>query len=151
MTERLTTVHFDDVPVELWYRSRQWFEALIREFDIIEAETEARAPRALLDFVASATEEVARLSEASNTRLHRAYDAGQSQIELSIDLPASAGPLADELLDHIRAAIDFCRTGDLLTRVPEPEVMAFIEWYMGEIPRQLDGEPPRSWAAQPVR
>lgn len=139
------------VPVGLWHRSRQWFEGLLREFTIIAAGADDQTPQALLDFVADADDRFAVFSTASNREVHRAYDAGEDQLDVEIDLPSEAGPVAAELLTHLHEANRFCARGDLLTLVADTDVLAFIQWYLTEISRQLAGGAPEAWGVQPAR
>ena len=50
-----------------------------------------------------------------------------------------------ELRSTLAEADEFCRRGELLTLATPPEYVAFREWFLGEIVRQLEGKPPTPW------
>ena len=61
------------------------------------------------------------------------------------------GPPPVELPRTLAEADEFCRRGELLTLATPPEYVAFREWFLGEIVRQLDGQPPDTVARPPTR
>jgi hypothetical protein len=66
-------------------------------------------------------------------------------VDLEIDVPAGAAPAAAEMQATLAEADEFCRNGELLTLAASPEFVAFRNWFLGEIVRQLDGDPPTPW------
>ena len=139
-------VELRNVPVGLWHDSRRWFEELMREFAVVAASSpEADVPRKLLDFVDEVQARFSRFSESSNLMLEEAHAEGRPHVDLSLQLPLEAGPIAAELLDHIFRADVFCREGQLLTIEMSQPVRQFLEWYLGEVNRQLGGAEATPW------
>lgn len=142
---QLRRVRVLGTPVSLWRRSRDWFEGLLREFDIIATESDAATPRELVEFVADTRERFSRFSTGSTTALEEAAERGESTIDLDMELPPQVAVAARDLWIRILAADDFCRQGDLLTLALPEEVRAFIHWYLDEIANQIEGSEPRPW------
>lgn len=133
------------LPLELWNRSRRWFEELLREFAVIASEADDTIPRDLLAFVDATRERFGQFSEVSNAALETAYAADKAEIDLEMNLPKEAAAAALELRDLIGRTRQFCRRGELLTLEPEPEVFRFIDWYLDEVVAQIEGNPPTPW------
>jgi len=145
-TVELHRVELRNVPVGLWHESRRWFEELLREFAVIATSSrDAQVPRLLLDFVDDVRARFSRFSESSNLTLEEAHADGRPHVDISLRLPAEAGHIALELYDHVLRADEFCREGHLLTIEMSESVRRFLEWYLGEIARQLGGAEPTPW------
>jgi hypothetical protein len=153
MTEvELHPVELRNLPVGLWHESRRWFEELMREFAVIAASSpDVEVPRRLLDFVQDVRTRFSRFSESSNLTLEEAHTDGRAHIDLSLQLPAQAGPIALELFDQVLRADRFCRKGQLLTVEMTDPMRRFLEWYLGEVERQLSGAEPTAWGGQRPR
>lgn len=133
------------VPVETWRRSRDWFEGLLREFDIIATESDEATPRELVEFVAGARERFSRFSAGSTTVLEEALERRQTTVDLEMRVPPDVAGAARDLWLRILAADDFCRQGELLTLALPEDVREFIRWYLEEIAHQIEGGEPRPW------
>jgi hypothetical protein len=141
----LKVIDLRGIPVDLWRRSRDWFRGLVREFEIISSGVDDDSvPAALLQFIQEAQERFAQFGD-SDARLDQALDAGQESVDQSLHLPDVAAQASLELWDLILRAEEFCRSGDMLTMVPPADVRDFVEWYLGEVARQVEGAEPRSW------
>lgn len=137
------------VPVDLWHRARVWFEGLLREFDILVAETDDTAPRELVEFVATSRERFGRFTHDSNAVLEEAFQRGEASVDVELSLPPAAASIARQLWHLIEQVQEYCRRGDLLTLTPDEEVRAYVEWYLHELADQLEGAEPTPWRAQP--
>lgn len=145
-TAELHRVEMRNVPVGLWHESRRWFDELLRELTVVATSSpELNVPRQLLDFVHDARSRFSQFSESTNLILEEAHADGRSHIDLSLELPVEAGPVALELYEHVLRADEFCRAGQLLTVELSGHVRAFIDWYLGEVARQLQGGEPVPW------
>ncbi|HEX2155345.1 MAG TPA: hypothetical protein VHL52_15375 [Acidimicrobiia bacterium] len=142
---RLHRVHLRAIPVSVWHETRLWFEGLMREFDIIAAESQASTPRELLDFVVAASEKFERFSNDPNAILEEAWQQGRPNLDLDLELPPEAAQAARDMWSHIVAADEFCRDGNLLTMAIKDEPRRFVEWYLGEVADQIEGAQPRPW------
>lgn len=68
-------------------------------------------------------------------------------MDLTLLVPAAARGAAVELMGLLEEADDYCRRGELLTLATSPELVAFRNWYLGQVVEQIDGRPPTPWAA----
>jgi hypothetical protein len=142
----LRQIELRNLPVGLWHESRRWFEELMREFAVIAASSpDVQVPRRLLNFVEDVRSRFSRFSESSNLILEEAHADGRAHLDLSLQLPTQAGPIALELFDHVLRADRFCRKGQLLTMEMSDPVRRFLEWYLGEVASQLAGDEPTAW------
>jgi hypothetical protein len=145
-TVELFPVELRNAPVGVWHESRRWFDELLREFAVIATTSpDAEVPRQLLEFVDDVQSRFSRFSEPTNLTLEQAHADGQPHVDLSLELPVEAGAVATELHEHILRANAFCRDGHLLTGEMSEQVMRFLEWYLGEVERQLAGSEPTPW------
>lgn len=146
-TVELLRVELRNVPVQLWDESRRWFEELLREFAVVATSSpETQVPRQLLDFVDDVRSRFSRFSESTNLTLEEAHAEGRSHIDLTLQLPAEAGPIALELHEHVLRADEFCRDGQLLTIELSESARVYVAWYLGEVARQLQGGEPIPWS-----
>lgn len=143
---QLTRVRLIGVPTALWHRARLWFEGLLREFDILATDTGEETPRELLEFVADARERFSGFADQSTATMEEARRRGEEAVELELHLPPEVGPVARDLWVHIERAAAYCRAGDLLTLTPDEELNRYLDWYLHEVARQLEGESPRPWS-----
>lgn len=144
----LIRVHLVGVPVGLWHRGRVWFDGLLREFDILAADHGETTPRELLEFVAETRERFSGFTDEPNTALEEAHRRGVESTDVDLYLPPVAAPVARDLWAHLARALEYCHSGDLLTLTPDRELTRYLEWYLHEIARQLEGEAPRPFGAQ---
>lgn len=70
-------------------------------------------------------------------------------VDRTIDVPADCGPGAATLAWVMDTLNEKARGGLFLTRPALPEVRRFRLWMIGEILRQLDGDPPTPWTSTP--
>lgn len=145
---QLHRVQLRDVPVEIWQETQLWVEGLLREFDIIAAETETGTPRELLDFVAEVSEKFDRFSNDPNAVLEEAGAAGKTSVDVEYEFPAEAAQASRDMWTHLVAADDFCRKGNLLTIELKDEHRRFVKWYLDEVADQIEGAEPHPWTGQ---
>lgn len=147
-TVELLPVKLRNVPVETWHESRRWFEELLREFAVIaNSSPDAHVPRQLVEFVDDAQARFSRFNESTSQTLEDAHAAGQEYVDLNLELPAEAGGVALDLYEHLLRADEVCREGHLLTVEMSESVKRYVEWYLGEVERQLTGAEPTPWDA----
>lgn len=148
MTTELVRVRFINASVPLMFKSSQHQQELMREFTLIQlSDDTARqdVPARLLEVVERHRREFSTLSFRRLDELAGAIKRGDLHIDMEIDVPPAAGPAALEMRSTLVEADEFCRRGDLLTLATPPEYVAFREWFLGEIVRQLDCSPPTPW------
>ena len=148
MTPKLVQVQFLNAPVRLMFKSNQHSQELMREFALIQlSDDSARqdVPARLLEVVDRHRRQFSTLSFRRTDELAEAIEQGSRHIDMEIDVPPTARRAAVEMLTTLAEADEFCRRGELLTLATPPEYVAYREWFLGEIVRQLDGNPPTPW------
>ena len=143
-----------DVPVSLMLRANQHQQELVREFTLIDLSDDGAkqdVPLRLLDVVERDSRDFSALSARIWEELAEAMERGDRLIDMEIELPSSARAAAQDLLATLAEADEFCGRGDLLTLATPPDLVAFREWFLGEVVHQIDGSSPNPWrdAAQP--
>jgi hypothetical protein len=144
----IVRVRLLDVPVSLMFRANQHQQELVREFMLIELSDDSAkqdVPVRLVDVVERDRREFSGLSARLWDDLADAMERGDPCIDMEIEIPSSARAAAQDLLATLTEADEFCRRGDLLTLATPPDLVAFREWFLGEIVRQIDGSSPNPW------
>jgi hypothetical protein len=144
----LVRVRFVNAPVRLMLDANRHQQELVRELTLIhlsEDSTKQELPTRLLEMVERHREEFSTLTLRRRTEIAEEIQRGATHVDLEIDVPAGAGPAADEMHAILAEADEFCRRGELLTLAPPREFVEFRKWFLGEIVRQLDGCPPAPW------
>jgi hypothetical protein len=146
---RLVRVRFLAAPAELLFRAQLHQKELEREFTLIslsDGTVKEEVPARLLEMVERHRREFSTLSFHRDEELAEAMARGDSSIDMEIDMPPAARVAAAETLSTLNEADEFCRRGDLLTLATPPDLIAFREWFLGEIARQFDGFPPTPYS-----
>jgi hypothetical protein len=148
MTEQLVPVRFLNAPIPLMLEANQHQQEIMREFALIQLSDDPAPqdiPSRLLEMAERNRRDFATLSFRRSEELAEAIRNGEPNVDMEIDVPPAAGRAAREMRDILAEADEFCRSGTLLTLATPPAHVAFREWFLGEIVRQLDGEPPTPW------
>lgn len=137
--------------VELWARTQEYADDLLREFALIalgERPGERELPTRLTSILQELSNRYGNLGGAQQERLEAAAEKGEKQIGvLEYEVPASVGAVAVQLAELLDEADEYCRQGEhLLSLASPPEIRAFRWWLLDEFRRQVDGEPPAAWA-----
>jgi hypothetical protein len=145
----LVTVAIRGFPIDVHLASQQHGEALLREFAFIVrgGGDQSELPKRLLDVVEAVQARLGGLNAHADRVIEDAIARGDAEVQFDVVVPADVARAAPEfaaLLDEVDA---YCRNGELLTLETPAEVRDFRRWYVGEFPRQLDGEAPLSWRA----
>ncbi|HVT64302.1 MAG TPA: hypothetical protein VHD81_04050 [Mycobacteriales bacterium] len=150
----IVEVHLLQLPVQVWARTQQHTDELLREFVLIaqqfrqEEAAAAPVPLRLTQLVEELSGSYGSFSEEQEARLFEAAAAGEVAIDLTYQVPAGAAPAARHLGDMLNEADEYCRSGEhLLTLETPAELVRFREWFLEEFRRQVAGEPPRPWQA----
>lgn len=144
MTET-THVRLVHVPVMLMAQWGEHQQELLREFALIQLSdqaTKADIPVRLIEVIERHRPAFNRLSVRTRGQFGRAREQHEPYIDLELDLPPGAPDAARELRALFDEADEFCRRGDLITLETPPEYVALRHWFLDEIVRQFDGEPP---------
>jgi hypothetical protein len=136
-------------PVALGLRARQHREALLREFAIIAMGGGERAdvPKRLLDIAAESDERYGSLNPEADDAVDLAVANRVPAIDLELSFPERIGADTAETVNVLLEVDEYCRTGDLLTTVPDEAIKLFWIWFLGEFVRQINGVRPTPWPA----
>ena len=149
----IVEVHLLELPVGLWARTQQHTDELLREFLLIAEQVRhvgdaatAPTPVRLGELVDELNGSYGSFSEEQEARLFAAAAAGEEAIDLTYQVPESAGVAARHLGDLLNEADAYCRSGEhLLTLETPAELVGFREWFLEEFRRQTTGEQPTPW------
>lgn len=132
------------VPVWLALASEINLDALVREFQMIEAAgAPDDHPADLVELARKFLDEFASPRLTGQLALRAALRGGDRLLDADLLVPPAV--IADlarmgQVLDGISA---YCERGELLALAPSPEVRQFRQWYVEEVTRQVGGEEPR--------
>jgi anti-sigma regulatory factor (Ser/Thr protein kinase) len=142
----LITVRLLGMPVQVFAHYRIWYDELRRELRLLALNHGSDYPLAQeLSEITLQVEQERRQARGID-RLDAAIAAGQDQVDLEYNVPASAGATMGRLLTLLEDVDVFCREQRLLTLAPNTQQIALREWYLGEFTRQANGEAPTPWS-----
>jgi hypothetical protein len=147
-SEGFVEVRLLRLPLDVWQRTQEHVDGLLREFALISQDAEARAatPGRLLDLVKEMTAGYGGFSAEQRKAMVAALDRGESEIDLTYHVPPGAGAAAQQLGDMLDEADEYCRQGDhLLTLATPAEELRFRRWFIREFVDQIKGAPPTPW------
>ena len=147
----LVEVRLLRLPLQVWQRTQEHVDGLLREFALIAQDDEAKAapPGRLLALVQELSAGFGSFSEAQVIEMQAALACGETEIDLSYQVPVAAAPAAQQLGDMLDEADEYCRRGDhLLTLATPAEELRFRRWFISEFVDQLGGAPPTPWSPQ---
>ncbi|HWE55320.1 MAG TPA: ATP-binding protein [Acidimicrobiales bacterium] len=138
-------VHLIAIPVWLGLASEVNLDAMVREFQMVEAAgAPADHPTELIAIVRDFLERFATGRRAGQMALRAALERGDRLFDIELVVGDGAGRELRRFgraMDQISA---YCERGELLVLAPTEEVRQFREWYGDEVTRQLGGEEPRA-------
>jgi hypothetical protein len=144
----LVEVRLLKLPLDVWQRTQEHVDGLLREFALMVSDEEARAatPGRLLDLVNQVSAGYGSFSESQRMEMEHALGRGETEIDLTYQVPAAAAPAAQQLGDMLDEADEYCRRGDhLLTLATPPQELRFRKWFISEFVDQLGGASPTPW------
>jgi hypothetical protein len=144
------TVRLLNYPLQLSLRSRQHFEELIREFQLVDLGAESAEgpplPVRLQELVTEITTTYKAKADEIEALRAPAIARGDLTMDLVYDVPTEARPAIERLDSVLEEADEYCRQGEhLLTLATPPEVAEFRRWNLHEVLSQIDGQPPTPW------
>ncbi len=142
----LVTVRLVELPLDVYQRSSEHSDELLREFALIRGDDNEHVPARLLAVIEDLRARFAGFTDGQTTAIQEALGRGDTHIDLVYEVPAEASEAAVRLGALLDEADDFCRSGDLLTLATRSEGVAFRRWFLEEFVRQVDGHAPRSWS-----
>ena len=148
-SRRLVEVRLLKLPLDIWQRTQEHVDGLLREFALIASDGDAptATPGRLLSLVEQLSAGYGGFSEAQRAEMEAALVRGESQIDLAYLVPVEAGPAAQQLGDMLDEADEYCRNGKhLLTLATPDEELRFRHWFISEFVSQLGGAAPTPWS-----
>ena len=140
------------MPVDVWSRSQEQHDALMREFALMsvptdESDRQRHVPTRLAQLIDTLTADFEGVATEQEQQLFDAANAGQPVIdELVYRLPRAAVGASQALGDLLDEADEYCRQGKhLLTLAADEELVRFRRWYLAQFIDQADGKPPVAW------
>jgi hypothetical protein len=145
--EGLVEIRMVDFPLDVYQRAQEHVDGLIRELTLIAQSTpEHDVPARLTAVVTELSSRFGGLSEDTDAVRDAAIDRGAQSVDLVYRLPPAAAAASAHLGGILDEADEYCRQGEhLLSLTTPPESLEFRRWFLAEIVRQVDGEPPTSW------
>lgn len=142
----LVNVRIVGLPLDVYQRSSEHSDELLREFALVREENSDHVPSRLLALIDELNARFSAFTQAPTAALHDALERGESTVDLTYDVPPEVAEGAVQLGSLLDETDDFCRSGDLLTLATGPESLAFRRWFLDEFVRQIGGAPPRPWS-----
>jgi anti-sigma regulatory factor (Ser/Thr protein kinase) len=137
-----------DVPIRLFLASEAHLEALLREMQPRAAAWTARDDR-LMKGLANALRRNAAARATSLAEARRQIDEGHTRMTVRFPISADTPTSAQEFLDVVDLSETLTRREDLDDDGPGTELRHFRRWYVTEITRQAQGDPPRACPFRP--
>lgn len=148
----LVAVSMLALPVDLWARSQEQHDALMREFALMSApageeERQRHLPSRLTELMKQLASDFEGVATEQEQRLFAAAAAGEQVLdELIYRVPAAAGPASRRLAEMLDEADEYCRQGEhLLTVAADAELVRFRWWFLDQFSSQVEGAAPVAW------
>jgi hypothetical protein len=141
----LVPVRILGLPLDVYRRSSEHNDELLREFALIREDNSDQVPARLLALIDELRSRFAGFTQGQTVAMQEALARGEREIDLLYEVPPEASEGVVRLAALLDEADDFCRAGELLTLATLPEGLTFRTWFLEEFLRQIDGKPPRPW------
>lgn len=144
----LVAVRLVGFPLDLFRRSREHWDGLVREFTLLTLRPSEghQVPVRLVKLISALTESYSPFTGATERERDRAMARGDATVDLTYLVPVHARQAALDLEAMAEEADEFCRQGEeLLTMARPAEVRRFGQWYLSQFVDQIEGRSPRSW------
>lgn len=144
----LVPVRLVGVPLDIFRRSMEHWDGLIREFTLLAMRSSEahEVPARLLNLVDALTDAYTPFTGGTDRVRDEAMARGDATVDLTYLVPLHARQAVLDLEAMAEQADDFCRQGEeLLTMARPAPVRRFAQWYLSQFVDQLDGGPPQSW------
>jgi hypothetical protein len=122
----------------------QYHDELMRELQLLQAGPSADGRLAELGRILVA--EFSGFSPAIRNAVDDAAERGDTNVDISVRVPADLHFWLIKFRDHFREIDAFCEAGMLLTLGSPLVAVAFREWFLGQFIAQLEGEEPTPYS-----
>jgi anti-sigma regulatory factor (Ser/Thr protein kinase) len=141
-------VHLLRYPVRRGVRTREHFEALRRECQLLQftaPEALRRTPQRLLEMAGMLAGRYAvELAEPERRKLD-AFARGEETVDLAYPLRPEAAAMVRSWQEVLTEMDALCEKEGLLTLAAAPDVVELRTWVLEEFLRQIAGAPPQPW------
>jgi hypothetical protein len=145
----LHDVHFLQLPVPLFVRSQEQFEALLREFTMISLghPEDDDLPQRMLALMAGFMQRFPHIIGGPEERIRAAAEAGIDVIDdLVYPTETEGAPAAAALLRLLEETDAYCmRVNEMLVLAQDPEAVRLRTWFLTSFVDQVAGKPPVPW------
>jgi anti-sigma regulatory factor (Ser/Thr protein kinase) len=138
-------IHVLDVPLALYVGFQHHFRELRREVRLLALAHESDYPlaKSLSDLFGALDRQ---LREGIGVeQIEAALAQGLDATDLVVHMPRATADTLVQFVELLDLADDFCRAERLLSLARNPEQRKFQVWFLSELVRQANGEPPLSW------
>ena len=143
-------VHLLELPVSLWIRSNEQFEALLREFTMIALghPEDDDIPQRMLALMASFMQRFPQVMGGPEEQIRDAADKGVDVIHDLVYPTAEGGAEAASALLRLLEQTDaYCRrVNEMLVLAQDPEAVRLRTWFLSSFVDQVAGKPPVPWS-----
>lgn len=147
--DQLVDVHLLQLPVDVWSRTQEHTDELLREFALIAADPESAGavPARLTSLLEQLNQIYGGVGSEQENQLFAAAEAGEPVLEdLAFALPAAAAQACHVLATLLDEADAYCLAGQhLLTLATPPELVRFRRWYLEQFIAQIGGSAAVAW------
>ncbi len=142
----LVPVRLLGLPLDVYRRSSEHTDELLREFALIGEDDSDHVPARLLALIDELNARFSAFTREQTVAMQEAAARGDKEIDVLYEVPPEASDGVVRLAALLDEADEFCRAGELLTLATLPEGIAFRRWFLEEFLFQIDGRPPRPWS-----
>jgi hypothetical protein len=143
--DTLVTVVLLDVPLLVWKRAAEHHDELMREMSLLAlAPDPPELPARLTELVQVLGQRYGAAGARPDDARDEALAAGKDRIDLTYEVPRSAGQAGAAMRALLDEAEEYCKAELLTLQQPELEA-AFGRWYIDQFVQQCQGNPPTPW------
>jgi hypothetical protein len=149
--DALLTIKVIGLPIGVQVRAQEHADELTRELTLIGAQLRREGnvrelPAVLLTLIEQFSYHYSGFTIEQEQLLADAMARGDETIDLTYQVPASAGAAAQSLCDILDQADAYCSTGrHLLTLATPEDLVTYRRWFLSQFTNQVTGAPPISW------
>ncbi len=145
-----STAVLRDYPLRLWAEQNQYFDGLLREFQLLllaeqEGAAEHPAPRRLVELAELMRDRFGGLLQTANAERQAAMDAGLDRIDSCLPMFDGLPAVLDQVRDVLEETDAFCQQRSLLALPRPPHLVAFATWAGEQLRSQYSCGSPTPW------
>ena len=150
MTTDASTAVLRDYPLRLWEEQNQYFDGVLREFQLLllaeeQGAAEHPAPRRLVELAELLRDRFGGVLQTANAERQAAVDAGLDRIDSHLPLFDGLPAVLDQVRDVLEETDAFCEQQSLLALPRPPHLIAFATWAGEQLRSQYSGGSPTPW------